>query len=251
MRNSFRLPTSSHHHRILILWTITKMTSTAGTSLKVGYVLKTVYEHIARETGHLPPRMRNLALAPKTQIVNGRLSSTLGRRSYSISRSFSITSRASSSANASPVLAPAATNTPIPTPAQPITAADLPRLHRLSALNPPLSGSQDEVRLLDGLNELVSLMEGVRQVELPEFSSKEERDEWVRELLSEGIQEVVIGEFEDGPVDKEARSEVAEQEHYKDVTHEEQTAKSGRDLLEYATRRAGDYYASKTKPRST
>lgn len=102
---------------------------------------------------------------------------------------------------------------------QPLLSSDLERLHRLSALNPPLSGSKEETELLDGLNELVGLMEAVKAVQLPEGK------EAVGELLNQGVGEVVIGE-ETG-------------------TERENGEVEGRQLLGWATRRKGDYYHSK------
>jgi len=102
---------------------------------------------------------------------------------------------------------------------QSLLSSDLERLHRLSALNPPLSGSKEETELLDGLNELVGLMEAVKAVQLPEGK------EAVGELLNQGVGEVVIGE-ETGT--ERGNGEV-----------------EGRQLLGWATRRKGDYYHSK------
>lgn len=101
---------------------------------------------------------------------------------------------------------------------------DLERLHRLSALNPPPVGSSEETELLEGLNELVGLMEAVKAVELPE------RKEAIGQLLNQGVGEVVIGQ--------DTGSERGSEEV------------NGRDLLGWATRRKGDYYHSKAGKRA-
>ena len=106
-----------------------------------------------------------------------------------------------------------------PKSTQPLVSSDLERLHRLSALDPPPPGTKEEKELLKGLNELVGLMEAVKEVELPQGK------EAVGELLNQGVGEVVIGE-ETG-TDR--------------VTGEV----GGRELLGWATRRKGDYYHSR------
>jgi hypothetical protein len=98
------------------------------------------------------------------------------------------------------------------------------RLHRLSALNPPLPGSAEEKELLEGLNELVGLMEAVKAVELPEGKDA------VQKLLNRGVGEVVIGQDTGGEGEKEKVE--------------------GRELLKWATRRKGDYYHSKAGKRA-
>lgn len=110
----------------------------------------------------------------------------------------------------------------------------LSRLHRLSALNPPPPNSHEELKLLDELNNLVSLMEGVKDVQLP--LDKEE----IASLLSEGVGEVHIGdETEDKDEDTGMGDRVRDD------------GKSGRELLDWATRRTGDYYAKRIeKPKS-
>jgi hypothetical protein len=114
---------------------------------------------------------------------------------------------------------------PIPTiPRSTLKSADLERLHRLSALDPPTKGSQEEEDLLKGLNELVGLMEVVKGVELPQGK------EAIGELLTQGVGEVVIGEHTGGEREGEAVN--------------------GRELLQWATRKKGDYYYSKAAKRS-
>jgi len=104
---------------------------------------------------------------------------------------------------------------PIPTiPSAPLDRAALHKLCSLAALNPPAEGSAEETALLADLGELVGLMDLVGSVEL-------EGD--VGTLLSAGIGEFVIGESRE----REPVPEGQEQ---------------GRQLLEYATRRVGDYY---------
>jgi hypothetical protein len=111
-----------------------------------------------------------------------------------------------------------------PKSTQPLLSSDLERLHRLSALNPPPPGSKEEKELLEGLNELVGLMEAVKAVQLPEGK------EAVGELLNRGVGEVVIGE-ETGV--ERGTGEV-----------------EGRELLRWATRRKGDYYHSRAGKRT-
>ena len=66
-------------------------------------------------------------------------------------------------------------------------------------------------------------MDLVKEVELPEG----DRDEMVRDLLSEGVGEIVMDGSEDVALTRDLQDE----------------GKSGKQLLEWATRRAGDYYA--------
>ena len=111
-----------------------------------------------------------------------------------------------------------------PKSTQPLLPSDLERLHRLSALNPPLPGSKEEKELLEGLNELVGLTEAVKAVQLPEGK------EAVEELLNRGVGEVDIGD-ETGT--DRGTGEV-----------------EGRELLRWATRRKGDYYHSRAGKRT-
>lgn len=111
---------------------------------------------------------------------------------------------------------------PVPIPctnSTAITSADLARLHRLSALDPPANGSEEEARLLRGLNELVGLMEEVKSVKLPTGQ------EALGELLTQGVGEITIGE------------------HTGQQRDEGQVR--GQALLGWATSRKGDYYHSK------
>lgn len=111
------------------------------------------------------------------------------------------------------------TLTPTSSTSNTIKSSDLARLHRLSALNPPLPGSREEADLLKGLNELVGLMEVVKAVELPEGKQA------IGELLTQGVGEVMIGE-NTGKDRDEGQIK-------------------GRELLEWATSRKGDYYHTK------
>lgn len=114
---------------------------------------------------------------------------------------------------------------PLPTiPQSTLLSADLERLHRLSALDPPEKGSQEEKDLLRGLNELVGLMEVVKEVQLPVGKDT------IGELLTQGVGEVVIGEHTGGERETEAVN--------------------GRELLQWATRKKGDYYHSKAAKRA-
>lgn len=107
----------------------------------------------------------------------------------------------------------------LPTTSETIKFTDLARLHRLSALIPPESNSQEETDLLRGLNELVGLMEVVKAVELPQGS------EAMGELLTQGVGEVIIDEHT--------------------VQERDEGKVGGRELLGWATSRKGDYYHSK------
>jgi hypothetical protein len=103
----------------------------------------------------------------------------------------------------------------IPTvPSTPLNREKLHKLCHLAALNPPPEGSEAETKLLAELGELIGLMDLVSSVEL-------EGD--VGDLLSAGVGEYVIGE----PREREPVPEGQEE---------------GRRLLQYATRRVGDYY---------
>jgi hypothetical protein len=113
-----------------------------------------------------------------------------------------------------------------------ITRETFHRLHRLAALNPPPPDSEEEVALMSGLGELVGLMDLVKEVQLPDG----DRDEMFRELLSEGVGEVII-DGSDEPLPTKT-----EEEREKEVRE-----KSGRELLGWATRRVGDYYAHRVE----
>jgi hypothetical protein len=119
-----------------------------------------------------------------------------------------------------PLPLPKSTSQPTSTP---MSREDFHRLHRLSALDPPAEGSIEETRLLKGLQGLIGLMEAVKAVEIPKGD--------YGELLGRGVGELVL-DFEKSPVVE------AEETAAIDV-------KKGRELLAYATRRVGDYYASR------
>lgn len=89
----------------------------------------------------------------------------------------------------------------------------------MSALNPPAEGSAEETKLLEDLGGLVGLMDLVSAVQV---------EGEVRDLLTEGTAEVVftaegssVGETGETGEDKHPR------------------------LLEYATRRVGEFYGFK------
>ncbi|OXG76697.1 hypothetical protein C345_06555 [Cryptococcus neoformans A2-102-5] len=114
---------------------------------------------------------------------------------------------------------------PITKPAH-ITRQQLEKLHTLSALAPPPAGSQEEKQLLEGLSELVGLMELVKDVELPH--------EEIGGLLAEGVGSVWIREI-DLKDEGKAEDEVNARE------------KSGQELLDWSPTRLGDYYSSALK----
>jgi hypothetical protein len=128
--------------------------------------------------------------------------------------------------------------TPAPLPIPDIPRANLSRetlvkLHRLSALKPPEEGSPEEMQLKAELGELLGLMDIVKNVEMPQGEVN------LRQLLTEGVSEVVIDEkvAEVGAGLQQARME-------EKLEHRE---KHGKELLDWATRRVGDYYASRVK----
>lgn len=118
--------------------------------------------------------------------------------------------------------------TPLPPPILSIppaslSRADLERLHRLAALDPPAQGSAEEGQLLAELNELVGLMDLVHEVEV---------DEDHAELLTHGVPEMV---FDVGT---------------KHATQPPPPGKRDKELLEYAARRIGDFYGFKTEAKA-
>lgn len=119
-------------------------------------------------------------------------------------------------------------------PSKPISRETLVKLHRLSALNPPEEGSEEELQLKDELGVLMGLMDIVQKVELPPGDLRE----ITAELLSEGVGEVVVDEHVAEVQAKDARS---------GMEKSEEGGKSGRELLDWATRRVGDYYAARVK----
>ena len=122
-----------------------------------------------------------------------------------------------------------------------LSRTTLHKLHRLSALNSPPNDSEEEKKLLHELGELVGLMELVKDVRL---------DGDVGELLAEGVGEVFIGEVDNSDhSNKPRRGDSAVQETSLGKDPDE---KSGRELLDWASRRIGDFYAHKAeKPRQS
>lgn len=121
---------------------------------------------------------------------------------------------------------------PLPPPnalAPPMTREALHRLHRLSALNPPAGGSKEEVELIEGLRGLVGLMDAVKAVQLPEGKGG------YGALLGRGV-----GELELDFTETEKTSDPGQA-----VRVDREGGKRDRELLQYATRRVGDYYASR------
>ncbi|RSH77717.1 uncharacterized protein EHS24_003284 [Apiotrichum porosum] len=111
---------------------------------------------------------------------------------------------------------------PIPSvPRTPLDRAALHRLCKLAALNPPAKGSEAETQLLADLGELVGLMDLVGEAVT--------LDADVGELLTAGVGEIVI--------------DAGKQRGNEDKDGEER----GRELLQYATRRVGDYYGFKSE----
>ena len=81
------------------------------------------------------------------------------------------------------------------------------------------------------LGELLGLMDIVKEVDLPAGDLRA----ITKELLSQGVGSVVFDKLE---VEEKKRKVVAETEDRE---------KHGKDLLEWATRRVGDYYSAKVK----
>lgn len=218
-------------------------------------------------------------------------------RTYSISASSIHTSTASSPASTKKdtypdPLAPDIATTPLGLPIDPIplpsklssssssshtrtrtlSRTELERLHRLSALNPPAEGSNEEATLLRELGELVALMDQVKDVQLNGMD--EEGFGNLEGLLTEGVGEVVLDEEEGhewGPNASIERgvtggsSQEAGETGARAVSegeagvrgvrgvrgdHALEDGNDGRKLLEYATRRVGDYYASRSAKRA-
>ena len=85
-------------------------------------------------------------------------------------------------------------------------------------------------------------MDLVKEVQLPEG----DREEMVRELLSGGMEEIVIdGGIEEGLEDRGVEEGKVEMTGRGEVMGSGR--KQGRDLLGYATRRVGDYYGSRVE----
>ncbi|KAK8858848.1 hypothetical protein IAR55_003078 [Kwoniella newhampshirensis] len=145
-----------------------------------------------------------------------------------------------------PISISKSTPTPIPTPIQ-LDRPTLHRLHHLSALNPPPPDSIEEKQLLSDLSDLISLMDQVKSVRLP--TSHEERGR----LLGQGVGQVKIDEgvFDRlnaiSSPEKHGEAEVQGNElRDEDCNEEGQTEEtSGKELLNWATTRVGDFYSSK------
>lgn len=160
-------------------------------------------------------------------------------RRGALARAFATTSLTSTSTSSSPLRPSVPTNdlglplTPLPppipssVPRAPLDRAALTKLCTLAALNPPAEGSEAETRLLAELGELVGLMDLVGEVQL------EQGEDAVGALLTEGVGELVIDGSED------AKLQGTQQENND----------RGRELLQYATNRVGDFYGFRTSAR--
>lgn len=124
-------------------------------------------------------------------------------------------------------------------PSKPISRETLVKLYRLSALDPPEEGSTEETELKDELAVLMGLMDIVQKVKLPPGDLRD----ITAELLGEGVGEIVfdehVAEARPGAVDSIKASEVGDAVSQDGI--------SGRELLDWATRRVGDYYAARVK----
>jgi len=112
-----------------------------------------------------------------------------------------------------------------------ISRETLVKLHKLSALNPPEEGSIEEAAVKAELGELLGLMDIVKEVDLPAGDLRA----ITKELLSQGVGSVVFDKLE---VEEKKRKVVVEQEDRE---------KHGQELLDWATKRVGDYYSAKVK----
>ncbi|OCF44309.1 hypothetical protein I317_01754 [Kwoniella heveanensis CBS 569] len=138
--------------------------------------------------------------------------------------------------------------TPIPERAV-ISRETFQKLHKLSALNPPPPGSQEESDLMEGLSDLIHLMDRVKSVELPE--SVNERAGLLVEGI--GIGEVLISDRDqdqDQAIISGSSSGGVHGLAGKDKNSIESTEKRGKELLGWATNRVGDFYASRIQTKS-
>jgi hypothetical protein len=90
----------------------------------------------------------------------------------------------------------------------------LARLHKLAAIAPPESGSEEETRLLDGLSHLVGLMDQVKSVQLDSHRDNVEANdkldkEAIRGLLTRGTRAVPEDVFDGEDRERTARAEVS------------------------------------------
>ena len=135
---------------------------------------------------------------------------------------------------------------PIPSPLpdiQPnyLSSDTLLKLHRLSALNPPTAGSDEERNLIEDLSGLIGLMDLVKEVEIP-------ADLKIEDLLGRGG-EVVIKLDPSENVEKLDHLD-GKQQATEEGKGKVDGGKKDRDLLGWATRRIGDYYASKVEKKA-
>lgn len=208
---------------------------------------------------HYSTRARNSVTVPAAPA----LSSTQARWSSS-SKSTGIL--------ASPDLGPDPLNPPIPTcslglPLEPlpppiptvhpvaISREALHRLHRLSALNPPKQGSEEETELLAELGGLIGLMEIVKGVDLDLGQGQGKAG--YGELLGRGVGELML-DFDDATGTRQAvpttpgdkmETQAETQAGLESSDSASASSQHGKALLQYATRRVGDFYASRITPR--
>lgn len=109
-------------------------------------------------------------------------------------RALHVSARAQTSSPITPLRLPLVHSAqPLPAPPKVrLTSAELARLHRLCALNPPEAGSTAEEALIEDLGSLLGLMEQVKAVDMELPEGKEEREAFIRDLLTDGIGEIVV-----------------------------------------------------------
>ena len=95
-----------------------------------------------------------------------------------------------------------------------LSSETLSRLHKLAAIAPPESGSEEETRLLDGLSHLVGLMDQVKSVQLDSHRDNVEANdkldkEAIRGLLTRGTRAVPEDVFDGVDRERTAREEVS------------------------------------------
>ncbi|WVQ96293.1 hypothetical protein IAU59_003397 [Kwoniella sp. CBS 9459] len=151
-----------------------------------------------------------------------------------------------------------------------ISRATFEKLHKLSALNPPPEGSEEEAELMQGLSDLIHLMDKVKSVELPESVDERagllvegigigevvvsDRDlDWDREQAGSGLgQEQGQGQGQDPLIGSGGRGGSTNDDSLYEAGTEQHSEpeKRGKELLGWATNRVGDFYASRIKPKS-
>ncbi|WRT68058.1 uncharacterized protein IL334_005033 [Kwoniella shivajii] len=119
-----------------------------------------------------------------------------------------------------------------------ISRETLNRLHHLSALNPPLPNSKEETNLIGELSDLISLMDQVKDVELPNTLSERS------DLLAQGVGEITLSQKS---IDELDQTKKVNNTRGEGILGQVRTEAEGKELLDWSTNRVGDYYASRLK----